>query len=81
MGLLKYHALWWVTWIGGGILEASLGFLLGYGLINKFVLSNSPEAEEKGKRLLERLTPLQGRLGLLGIVVGVWVIFTRIFLY
>ncbi|OJJ24002.1 hypothetical protein BKI52_05590 [marine bacterium AO1-C] len=81
ISLLKYHALWWATSLAGGLLEAALGFLLGYALINKLVLSNSDEAKEKGKRLLEKLRPMQTTLGVISIGLGIWLIITRLFLY
>ncbi|WP_299465294.1 hypothetical protein [uncultured Microscilla sp.] len=81
IGLLKYHALWWFTWLAGGITEAVLGFILGYATINKLVLSNSEEAQEKGERLIARLRPIQGKLGVIGIVLGVWMIVARLLFY
>ncbi len=81
IGLLKYHALWWASWLAGSLLEAALGFLLGYTLINSLVLSNSEEAKEKGKQLLAKLRPMQTTLGLISIVLGIWLVVTRLFLY
>lgn len=81
MGLLRKHALWWFTWLAGGITEAVLGFVLGYAIINKLVLSNSEEAQEKGERLITRLRPIQHTLGIIGILMGVWMIIARVFFY
>lgn len=79
ISILKYFPVWWLTWVGSSLLEAALGFVLGYGLINKLVLSNSEEAKEKGERLMAKLTPIQGKLGLAGIIVGSWVLISWLF--
>lgn len=74
LGLLTTYPIWWITLLAGNVIEAVLGFMLGFGLINKFVLSKSPAGEEKGNRLREKLAPKQGQLGLLGLIVGAWMI-------
>lgn len=74
MGLLTTAPIWWITWIAGSFVEATLGFMLGYGLINKLVLSKNPTAVAKGERLREKLAPKQGKLGILGLIVGAWMI-------
>jgi hypothetical protein len=48
--------------------------MIGFGLINKYFLSKNAEAKEKGMRLREKLAPKQGKLGVLGIAVGAWMI-------
>ncbi len=78
IGLLTSHPIWWITWIASSALEASLGFLLGYGMISKLVLSKNEIAREKGEQLLKKLAPLQGRLGLIAIIVGIWSIVASI---
>lgn len=74
MGLLTTAPIWWITWLAGSFTQATLGFMLGYGLINKLVLSKNAAALEKGERLREKLAPKQGKLGILGIIVGAWMI-------
>ena len=74
MGLLTTFPIWWITWLASSAVEAVLGFILGYGMINKFLLSKNEEAKQKGEKLLAKLAPIQGKLGLAGIVVGIWVI-------
>ena len=78
MGLLTTFPIWWVTWLASSAVEAVLGFILGYGMINKLVLSKNEEAKQKGEKLLAKLAPIQGKLGLVGIVVGIWVILANI---
>lgn len=61
----------WIFCLLLSVTEACLGFILGYGLIAKYVLSKNPTAAEKGEQLLAKLTPLQGKLGLLGVILGI----------
>lgn len=69
----------WITRIASTALMAILGFILGYGMINKLILSKNDEAKEKGKELLAKLAPIEGKLGLIAVCIGIWVIFIRIF--
>lgn len=78
LGLLGSQPIWWITWVANSVLEASLGFLLGYGMISKMVLSKNEVAREKGELLLKKLSPLQGRLGLVAIILGIWSIIASI---
>jgi hypothetical protein len=80
LGLLGSNPIWWITWIATSALEGSLGFLLGYGMISKMILSKNEIAREKGEQLLKKLSPWQGRLGLIAILLGVWSIIASIIL-
>jgi len=71
IGWLGSFPISWILWLLVSVVEACLGFILGYGLIAKHALSKSPEAAEKGKQLLAKLTPLQGKLGIVAIVLGI----------
>ena len=81
MGLLTNWPIWWITWLASSLVEAVLGFILGYGMISKLVLSKNEEAKKKGEQLLAKLAPIQGKLGLAGIIVGAWVIVAGILFY
>ena len=81
LGLLSSWPIWWITWIGSSAIQAVLGFLLGYGMINKLLLSKNEDTKKKGEQLLQKLAPLQGRLGMIGILVGVWVIVASFMFY
>ncbi|SHJ60126.1 hypothetical protein SAMN04488508_111100 [Aquimarina spongiae] len=74
IGWLTTHPIWWITLLAGNVVEAILGFMLGFGLINKFFLSKNEAAKEKAVRLREKLAPKQGKLGVLGLIVGAWMI-------
>lgn len=81
LGLLTTFPIWWITWLSSYAIEAVLGFILGYGMINKLVLSKNEEAKQKGEQLLAKLAPIQGKLGLAGIIIGIWVIVASILFY
>lgn len=66
--------IWWSTLLAGSVIQALLGFMLGFALINKMVLGKSAEAQEKAAELRAKIAPKQGKLGLIGIAVGIWVI-------
>ncbi len=70
--------IYWVTTLAVNIMQALLGFLLGYGMISKYVFSKNEEAKQKGAQLLAKLAPIQGKLGLAGIFVGIWSIIASI---
>jgi len=74
IGWLTTNPVWWITLLAGNVVEATLGFMLGFGLINKFFLSKNEAAKEKGNQLREKLAPKQGKLGILGLIVGGWMI-------
>lgn len=76
LGLLGTFSVYWVTWLAVSVVEAALGFILGYGLIAKHALSKNAQAAAKGEELLARLTPLQGKLGIVAIILGIWMIVT-----
>lgn len=70
IGWLSLIPVAWIIWLAVSVVEASLGFILGYGLISKHLLSKNEAAAEKGEKLLQKLLPLQGALGLIAIILG-----------
>jgi hypothetical protein len=70
--LFSYLPVYWLMFLGTGVLEFILGFLLGFALITKYFLSGSPEAMAKGQQLRTRLAGWQIPLGIVAIVLGVW---------
>lgn len=74
------NALAWITWFSTSIIQACLGFILGYNLIFNHILSKSEKAKVKGEQALAKLLPLQGKLGIVGICLGAWCIIAAIFL-
>jgi hypothetical protein len=74
INLLSVNFIWWLTWFSAGVVQASLGFLLGYGMLQKLIFSKNEVAKEKAEELLKKLAPMQGKFGLFGVILGVWVI-------
>lgn len=74
--------LWWITNLAGNVLNVGVGFLLGFGLIQQFVLSKaSPEAKTKAEELHQKLAGMQIPLGFACLIGGIWVILYNIVLW
>lgn len=71
LGWLTSFPIYWVIFLLVALVEFSLGFIMGYGLIAKYALSKNAEAAAKGEELLAKLAPLQGKLGIVAIVLGI----------
>ena len=79
LGKLRWFDLMpigFLTWIVGAVLTLALGLLLGIGVIKSFV--SSADAKAKMDEMIAKLAPKQGTLGLLGIIVGLWIIIYRL---
>ena len=74
LGAGFYGIINWATWFLYAVVATTLGFILGYSLIVKYVLGKNEKAKEKGAQVLAKLVPLQGKLGILGLIVGAWCI-------
>ncbi len=74
LGWLSTAPIWWVTFLAGNLISAILGFMLGSGLINKMFLSKNDVAKTRAEELRAKIAPKQGKLGLFGIIVGIWMI-------
>lgn len=67
--------LWWVTRLAGNVLNFAGGLILGFGMIQKMVLSRLPEsAQGKAIELREKLVGFQSTIGIAALITGVWVI-------
>lgn len=78
LGWLKNWPIYWITTLLVNIMQTVLGFILGYGMISKYVFSKSEEAQKKGEQLLAKLASIQGKLGIAGILIGGWCIVASI---
>jgi|SRR5690606_29701616 len=74
LGLLSSWPIWWGIWLGGSIVLAALGFMLGFGMINNMFLGKNPEAQVKAAAVREKIAPMQGKLGIAGIIIGILMI-------
>lgn len=80
IGYLADFPIIWSLVTAVVVVEAVLGFILGFNLINTYVLSKNPTTEEKGQQLLAKLLPLQGKFGIAAIVLGLIVVVLLIIL-
>ncbi len=78
LGWLSLWPVYWVTFFVGAVLLLSLGFLLGVGVLKTFI--TNPEAQARMNQTIVKLTPYQGKLGVVAIVLGIWMI-TASFLF
>jgi hypothetical protein len=60
----------WITNLACAIVLASLGLLLGVGVMKTFI--KDPTAQAKMDETITKLSPYQGTLGLVGIGLGIW---------
>jgi hypothetical protein len=74
LDLLRYAPIWWITFALSGALEFTLGLLLGYALLTKFLLSRNAEAMKRGEQVRLSLVPYQTTLGYLAIILGIWTV-------
>lgn len=71
LGLLKVAPMAWVFWLATGVADIVVGFLLGFGLLTKYTLGNSPLAQAKGQAIRAKLAGYQGAFGIFAIVMGI----------
>jgi hypothetical protein len=74
IGWMTTAPIWWATLLGGSIVQATLGFMLGFSTINQFFLQNNELAIKKAAELRANIAPKQGKLGIIGIIIGIWMI-------
>ena len=74
LGWLTSVPNWSVTFLAGNTISTALGIMLGSGLINKLFLSKSDVANAKATELRDKIAPKQGKIGIVGILVGIWMI-------
>ena len=56
------------------LVAIGLGFLLGYGLIAQYALSKNAGATSGGEAARMKLASIQGPLGIVGIIMGLWML-------
>ncbi len=72
LGWLATWPIVWITWLINALLLATLGLLLGVGVMKTFI--KAPEARSKMDQTVAKLLPYQGTLGLCGIGFGIWMV-------
>ncbi len=68
---LTSFSIGWLIYLGVNIVEFVVGFILGYGLISKYLLEKNEAAKEKGQALRLKLLKYQIPAGIILIVLGV----------
>lgn len=76
LGVLS--SFFWLVFLVATLTQLCLGFLLGYGLIIKYVVGNNPQAIEKTERVRVKLVTYQGPLGVTAIVLAAIYFFTSL---
>lgn len=71
LGAGTYGIIIWVIALLVSVVTTALGFILGYGLIQKYALSKNEKAAAAGEQVLAKLLPLQGTMGIIAIVLGI----------
>jgi hypothetical protein len=69
---LAHWPIYWATWLADSVLLAALGLILGIGTMKTFI--KNPQAQAKMDETLAKLAPHQGRLGLVAVCVGIWMV-------
>ena len=72
LGVLTTWPIHWATYLASAVIQASLGLLLGVGVLKTFI--KQPQAVAKMDMMVTRLALKQGVLGLISIGVGVWMV-------
>lgn len=67
---LRFIPVSWVVLLLASVVEAALGFILGYAIISAHLLAQKKFTAEKGESLLRKIAPFQGKLGLAAIALG-----------
>lgn len=62
----------WLSRLAVSVLLVSLGLLLGIGVFKSFI--RNAQANANLDRVIAKLAPYQGKLGLVAIALGVWMI-------
>jgi hypothetical protein len=70
IGLMSVAPVYWLSSLIAAVLLTSLGLLLGVGVLKSFI--TNAKAQANLDRVITRLAPFQGTLGLIAIGLGGW---------
>ena len=79
IGWLADWPIYWITYLAESVLLAALGLLLGVGTLKTFI--KQPQAVEKMDQTVAKLAPIQGKLGLIAICLGIWGIISTVLFF
>jgi hypothetical protein len=72
ISLLTAAPILWFSWLANSVILATLGLLLGVGVLKTFIKDETANA--KLDETIAKIAPKQGVLGLVAIGLGVWMI-------
>jgi hypothetical protein len=72
--LMQIFPITALVYLASVLVAIGLGILLGYGLIQQYVLSKNADASRSGEAVRAKLTGIQVPLGIAGIALGLWLI-------
>jgi hypothetical protein len=69
----------WLTYLVNAVLSVGAGAILGWGLIQKYLLAKaSDDVKKKAEESLAKLVSMQPKIGIACIAFGVWIIVATI---
>jgi hypothetical protein len=69
-GWMTSAPIFWLSWLADSALLICLGLLLGIGVFKSFIKNDKANANLD--RIIAKLAPYQGKLGLVAIALGGW---------
>jgi hypothetical protein len=79
--LFPFGLIFWITILVDGLLSLLGGAILGWSLIQKYMLAKAPETvKAKAEESYGKIIALQPKIGLAAIIFGIWVIISAIIL-
>lgn len=79
IGGLALYPIWWISVLAAGVIQATLGLVLGIGVLKTFI--KAPAAQAKMDQALTKIAPYSGTLGLVSMGLGVWVVIANFLFY
>ena len=73
---LSVAPIYWISLLVSALLQFGLGMLLGVGVLKTFI--KQPQAVEKMDLVVEKLAPKQGKMGLVALGFGIWMIISSV---
>ncbi|WP_037571024.1 hypothetical protein [Spirochaeta cellobiosiphila] len=81
LGIIGTWPVQWVSSLVANIINFAGGLILGFGMIQKLMLSKLPEeAQAKAVILRDKLVGFQTKIGIVALIFGVWVILYSVLL-
>jgi hypothetical protein len=79
--LFPLGLIFWITILVDGLLSLVGGAILGWSLIQKYLLEKAPEnVKAKAEASFAKIVAFQPKIGIAAIIFGVWVIISDIIL-